>query len=78
MTWREKVQDVALLRHTGIGLGTTSVVFRTNWNDTEKISMAPAQEFVAQTKIPLYFLTVGVVGMVAAIKDDMIVLRHAW
>ena len=23
--------------------GTTSVVIRKNWNDTEKISMAPAQ-----------------------------------
>ena len=24
-------------------IGTTSVVIRKNWNDTEKISMAPAQ-----------------------------------
>jgi hypothetical protein len=24
-------------------VGTTSVVIRKNWNDTEKISMAPAQ-----------------------------------
>ena len=45
VTWFSKCIPKQAFKWDGMGelTGTTSVVIRKNWNDTEKISMAPAQ-----------------------------------
>lgn len=41
--WKQRPVQALIGVTTGVLVGTTSVVIRKNWNDTEKISMAPAQ-----------------------------------
>jgi len=41
--WKSRPKQALIVWSVRVEVGTTSVVIRKNWNDTEKISMAPAQ-----------------------------------